>query len=625
MKITLKNNVVAEVKKGTTVYSLAENVSSSLAKNAVCGKVNGVLVDIFATINKNCKVEIISTKDTDAQIVLKRSASHILSQAVKSVYPNVRLVGGGISGDEFYYDFDFKTAFDLDNMSVIEEEFEKIVQADFPFVKSTISRDDAIVLVENQGETYKLEQLFENEGLETCTIYTDGDFFDISEGPFIRSTSMIKSFKLTRSEKIFWKNDKNNNLLTRIYGVAFFKPAELDRFLKKAEETNKNSHLRLGKELNLFYADNNFSNFVWLDGGISLYDSILSYLKQSYRKYGFNSFSSPIVSFANLEEKADMLKNDLGMAFAVNDKNKILINHNNFSKIVSMLNGVSKINDTLKIVSFDALVRNLIYETETSLFTTNFFHKDDSFVVVSKTNLNKELSNILDFAISFYKTFGLKYQVNYSQSESDINSQSILNVLNAKFGKNGYNKLTIADKNSKIEFLVKDIKGREWKTFELEIDKILAEKIGLVSEKCTNKALVVVNFSIAGKIERFMALLTEQKKGEFPFWLSPIQVGIICTKKNYEYAEKIYNLLTVFNMRAKIVYKTKDSESEFKKLKTPIIFTLGEREEKSKTISAKIRNDGGFECVDAQTVIEKLSYLNINKNSDFIKTFKGIK
>lgn len=631
MKITLKDNQTAEVPRGTTVLKLAESISASLARSAVCGKVNGKLVDVNSTINKNCKIEIITKKHEDALIVLRLSASEILAHAVKTAYPSVKLAGGGVNGNEFYYDFDFKTAFLSENLGLIEDEMKKIIRANFAFERSSITKDEAIAILEDATETFKLEQIGLTDQ-STLSLYNEGDFSDICEGPLAVNTGIVKAFKLLTVEQVYFQNDVHNKKLTRISGTAFFSKSDLNSYLFTLVESSRRNHIKIGKELDLFLQSDEYNNgFVyWKQNGVNLINALISFERSLQNEYGYTEISSPLIVPSSLDGKVEP-------AYTVNKSYKIKT-QNCLQSAIYFKDKLRESKDLpLRYSCYDLLHRDEENEKLNGLFKLKEFRQDDAHIYITPECLEEELKSIFDLTEKVYKAFGLKYKAELvlntkEVKKNDENSfvlSTIIDFLNKKFGEGNY-KFSVNERNSEIRIvlILKDALNREWKTGVFKFDLNYAQNNGLFYENNLGqkKVPLLIHRTIYGSIERFIGLILEHFNGDLPFWVAPVQVGIAYENaKCRPYAERIFKFLNGVNIRTKLSQSVGMVKpiKELQQLKVPFVFVIGSEETKSKTISALIRNDGKFEKVDAKLVAEKLSELNASKSINLITHFKN--
>lgn len=563
MKITLKDNVIAEVSKGTTVASVAECISESLAKNAVCGKINGRLVDLNSSLGKNCKLEIITIKDRDAINVLWHSSSHILAQAVKSVYPNTKLGVGGYDETGFYYDFDFKSPITESDFNMIEDEMQKIIKANFNVVRATITKEQALMLAEENGEPYKMEIINNIPSSEEIGLYTQGDFSDFCDGPHLKSTGLVKAFKLTKITKNFFGNDERNKSLTRIYGVSFFYKKDLEQYLKNQEVIAKRNHLVIGEKLGLLGIDDMTNDIILLPKG----QRVIRVMKDFAEDLGEQFNYEEVSSVSNKGQDNDEL---VVQSYRVSMKNgfnfplKYYVSEEHIANANTINNGLfsCKKNHRHKFVSFAR-------------------HKDFD-------GLFKEL---IDMVNKFYSAFGFTVSVKLYVGEEDLSGNftkikaSLKKTLDKKFGdgysvESGYFKLDVI----KVEYILRDLLNRDWVVGNSYIDLSFSQKNSIVytEEGKLFYPVTIVN-NLCKSYERLFAILIESYAGVMPYWLAPVCLNInYGVDKAVQRVKKIANNLSKYKLYVTESF-SKASEVKFDQL-VPVAIFIGKKEIEEKTV-----------------------------------------
>ncbi len=572
MKITLKDNVVAEVTKGTTVLSLAKNISPSLAKNALCGRVNGVLVDLDQTINKNCKLELITKSSAEAKSLLNHTASHILAQAVKSVYPSCKIVSGDGDQDGFYYDFDFKTDIDSDSLSTILDEMYKIINADFGIKKEVVPRYEAIIRMSEIEESYKIESL-ELEAREDVSLITTGDFVDLCDRAHLKSTSFIKKIILNKFSEVSAFGDfVDESVFTRIEGVAFFSDEEYEDYLNCLENNKHTNHKEIGGASELFLINDQGLVF-WLPEGLKLKNALLNLTNELHSANDYQEISSPIIdseSKFNSKTYKDYCKVRNYNIMKVLGNNELIIKSINCPSALTYYRLKQRREDELPLKVFECgvLHREIAEQDLNGLFNLSEFTQDDAHIFVAKSKTATELNKVLDMVESFYSKVGLSYFVELATrpckflGERKIwtEAENILKeVLTNRFGEGnfGISKGTGSYFGPKINILVKDAKLKSWTTGTIQLDMQLPKKYNLtyLTNKKTEETPVVIHRTIAGSIERLIALIIENTAGKFPFWLAPTQVKLVYSnKRNIKVAERVVGALKAIKIRAKLEY-----------------------------------------------------------------------
>lgn len=570
MKITLKDNVIAEVSKGTTVLSVISGISESLAKSAICGKINGVLVDFSSEIGKNCKLEIITQKDKDAIIVLWHSSSHILAQAVKAVYPNSKLASGGSNENGFYYDFDFKTPISMADLSLIEDEMQNIINADFQVIRTKLTKEQAFLLAEENEEPYKLEIINKIPSGEMVSLFTQGDFSDFCSGPHLKSTGQVKAFKLTNIEKTYWENDPDNKQLTRITGVSFFYKKDLDQFLKNQDQIEKRNHMKVGAEKGLFARDSMTDKIVFLRSGQRVYNSILEYFQQVADEYAFSE-----ISLINNDNKSSGVVE--ATAYRVSAKDSIdfpikyYIKEVVEPKIVNLANG---------------------------LFDYNINTRDKYVVFARADGIDAEFKQLFEMVKKFYGAFGFEVGVRLHVGDNAIPGDyskikgALKRTIDKQFGgtdkiQSGYHKLDVL----KVEYLLHDTLGREWSMGSLHVDFSYAQKNGIAFNNDGKLEFPITLVSnMCKSVEKLIAIMIENNAGELPFWLMPVQAKIVATDtKAISKAKKIALNLSRFKVYSELYLAHRGKIKADSHI--PLTLVIGSNELKSGAIRV-LQKDG---------------------------------
>lgn len=584
MKITLKDNVVAEVNKGTTVLTVIKGISESLAKSAVCGKINGVLVDLSSEIGKNCKLEIITIKDKDAITVLWHSSAHILAQAVKSVYPNAKLASGSANENGFYYDFDFKTPITKADLEKIEDEMNRIILADFMVVRAEITKEQAFLLAEENEEPYKLEIINKIPNNEKVGLLNQGDFSDFCIGPHIKSTGLIKAFKLTNIEKRFWEDNPENKQLTRINGVAFFFKKDLDTYLKQQELIQKQNHMKLGEEKGLFARDSMSDKIVFLNHGQRVLNGMTSLMGSLADEYGFNEISMPMAdnkSLGVVEATAYRVSNKEEISFPV----KYYIKETVEPKFINLNNGLFNysINTRDKLVSFSRAA-----------------------------TIDTEFKQIFELTKKFYSSFGFEVGIRLHVGDNVIPGdyskvKSILKRnIDKQFGINnkvqaGYHKIDVL----KVEYILNDKLGREWSIGSLHVDFSYAQKNGIACSVDGKLEFPVTIVSCVCKsYEKLFAIVLENNAGKLPFWILPTQVKIVVTDtKAVIKAKKINSCLIKYKIYSDLYLAHRGKIKPDSEI--PITIVIGEKELKEGVVQV-LNQDGTESRLTSRRFIQEL-------------------
>lgn len=625
MKIILRDEV-REYENGTTVEEIAKSISEGLARNAICGKVDGKLVDLCTKIDHDAKVEIITMKDEEGKEVLRHTTSHILAQAVRAIYPLAKMAIGPATSDGFYYDFEFKTPITADDLPKIENEMKKIIKANFEIKRSELSKKDAVKLMKEENQPYKIELINAVPDGETLSMYTQGDFSDICRGPHLRSTGMVKAFKLTKIAGAYWRGDEKNKMLTRIYGVAFEKQSEMDEYFKMIEEAEKRDHRKLGKDLDLFFISDYAPGMpFFMPKGQTVINELINFWREEHKKAGYVEITTPIALNRKLWEKSghwDHYKKNMYTFKLENDTFAI--------KPMNCPGGMLYYKERMhsykelpmRVAELGKVHRHEASGTLHGLFRVRCFTQDDAHIFMTPDQIESEVANIIKLVDKMYSVFGLEYALELSTMPEDHigtlkeweHAEDCLKKALKKIGKDYIiNEGDGAFYGPKIDIHIKDAIGRTWQCGTIQLDMQLPKRFDLsyVAQDGSRQEPIMLHRVIFGSVERFFGIITENFAGAFPLWLAPTQAIVIPISDKYEaYARKVEKKLadsgirTELDLRAeKIGYKIRSAQLQ----KIPYMVVVGENEMNDKTVCIRKRNDTNQE---------------VKKLSDFIKQLK---
>ena len=611
MKIQLRDEV-REFDEGVSVSDIAKSISEGLARVAVCGKIDGELVDLEHKIVSDCALEIITNKSEEYKEVLRHSAAHILAQAVKTIYPNTKCWVGPATKDGFYYDFDFKTPITNDDLKTIEDEMSRIIKANFDIVRKEISRQDALKLMKKAGETYKVELIENMPEDAVITTYTQGDYTEVCRGPHVKSTGIIKAFKLTKISGAYLKGDSKNKMLTRIYGVVFEKKSEMDEYFRLLEEAMKRDHRKLGKELDLFFFDETAPGMAyWLPKGFTMFNTLVDYWRGLHKKAGYKEFSAPQLNSSVLWKTSghwDHYKEDMFVLTDADGNEQALKPMNCPNSIRIYQNKMRSYKDLpLRLSDIDVIHRNEKSGQLNGLFRVRMFHQDDSHNFVTEDQIGSEIKEILKIAKQIYDVFNLPYKLTLSTRPDDFMGHietwnkaeaELKEVLNEICGEGNYriNEGDGAFYGPKIDIKMEDCLGREWQMGTIQVDFQLPQRFDLSynDKDGTKKMPIMIHRALYGSFERFIGIITEHFAGVFPTWLCPVQAKVISvSEKSAEYASKVAEKFEDMGVRSevdnsdeRIGYKIRLAQME----KVPYMIILGENEANSEKVSIRKRN-----------------------------------
>lgn len=615
MRITLKDNVVKEYANGTTAYDIAKDISAGLARAACAAKIDGKVCDLRTCIDKDSSLEILTFDDEDGRKAFRHTASHILAQAVKRLFPDVKLAIGPAVDNGFYYDFDVETPFSADDLEKIEAEMKKIVKEGAEPVQFYLSPAEALKRLEDEGEPYKVELCKEHADKgEDISFYTQGNFTDLCAGPHLMNVSAVKAFKLTSVTGAYWRGSEKNKMLSRIYGTAFPKASELQEYLDRIEEAKKRDHRKLGKELELFTVLEEGPGFpFFLPKGMELKNGLLNYWREIHRRAGYKEISTPIMLNRQLWERSGHWDHYRETMYTT------VIDETDFAiKPMNCPGGILVYNITpksyrdlpLRMGELGLVHRHELSGTLHGLMRVRCFTQDDAHIFMTKEQIHDEIKNVISLIDEVYNLFGFKYHVELSTRPensmgSDEDWEIATDALRAALDelKPDYtiNEGDGAFYGPKIDFHLEDSLGRTWQCGTIQLDFQLPERFELEYTGADGEKHrpVMIHRVLLGSVERFIGILTEHFAGAFPLWLSPVQVKImpIADRHNefcYEIAKELDNIgirYEIDTRSEKIGYKIR--EAQVNKINYMLVIGDNEVEEKNASVRCRKRGDLG--------------------------------
>ena len=612
MKITLKDGSVKEYGSPMSVLDIAADISAGLARAACAGEVDGETADLRTVVDRDCRLSILTAKDEHGLSTLRHTASHVLAQAVKRLYPEAKLAIGPSIADGFYYDIDFETPITADDLEKIEAEMKKIVKEALPVERFELPREEALALMEEKQEPYKVELIRDLPEGETISFYRQGEFTDLCAGPHLMNTKDVgKAYKLTSIAGAYWRGDEHNKMLTRIYATAFGKKEELEAYLTMMEEAKKRDHRKLGRELGLFMMHEAGPGFpFFLPKGMVLKNTLLDYWREIHKKAGYVEISTPIILNRSLWETSghwDHYKNN--MYTTVIDEQDYAIKPMNCPGGVLVYASEPRSYRDLPLRMGEL---GIVHRHEKSgqlhgLMRVRCFTQDDAHIFMTPEQIKDEIKGVARLINEVYTLFGFQYHVELSTRPEDsmgsdedweMATEGLRSALEDLGLDYVVNEGDGAFYGPKIDFHLVDAIGRTWQCGTIQLDFQLPQRFELEYNGADGEKHrpIMIHRVVFGSIERFIGILIEHFAGAFPTWLAPVQVKVLPISDKYaDYASKVTDQLTEAGIRAeldtrseKIGYKIREAQMQ----KIPYMVIVGQKEEEEGVISVRSRFAG---------------------------------
>lgn len=621
MNVILKSGDSMSLENGSTAMQAALAISEGLARNAVCAKVNGELVDLSHVLHEGDTLEIVTLKDKEGLNVYRHTCAHVLAQALKTVYPTCKLSIGPVIDNGFYYDIDFVTPITQADLAKVETEMQKIIKSNLPIERFTLPKDEAIALMKEYSENYKVELIEDLPEGETISFYKQGNFTDLCRGPHLPSTGKIKAFKLTSIAGAYWRGDEHNKMLTRIYGTAFAKKDEMEAYFTMLEEAKKRDHTKLGKELKLFAIMNEGKGLpFFLPNGMVLKNTLIEYWREIHTREGYVEVQTPIMLNRTLWETS-------GHWFHYRDNMYTTkVDEEDFAiKPMNCPGGILVYKNephSYKDLPIRMGELGLVHRHEKSgqlhgLFRVRCFTQDDAHIFMTPEQIKDEIKGVVRLINEVYTLFGFKYHVELSTrpensmgSDEDWNNatDALKQALDDMGLEYVVNEGDGAFYGPKIDFHLEDSIGRTWQCGTIQLDFQLPQRFDMeyIGEDGGKHRPIMVHRVAFGSIERFIGILIEHFAGKFPVWLSPLQVKILpITDRQLDYAKELCVKMKAAGIRVqvderseKIGYKIREAQME----KVPYMLVLGDKEVEAGQVAVR-RRDGEQSVVSAEEFI----------------------
>ena len=626
MKITLKDGSVREYSQPMAVIDIARDLSEGLARVACAGEVDGQVVDLRTVVDQDAQVNILTVSDEGGLSTLRHTASHVMAQAIKRLYPNTKLAIGPSIADGFYYDVDPETPLTAEDMEKIEAEMKKIVKEALPIERFTLPREEAIALMREKEEPYKVELIEDLPEGEEISFYRQGEFTDLCAGPHLMNTKDLgKAYKLMNLAGAYWRGSEKNKMLTRVYATAFGKKADLEAYITMMEEAKKRDHRKIGRELGLFMMNEAGPGFpFFLPKGMVLKNTLLDYWREIHRKAGYVEISTPIILNRSLWETSghwDHYKEN--MYTTVIDEQDYAIKPMNCPGGVLVYASEPRSYRDLPLRMGEL---GIVHRHEKSgqlhgLMRVRCFTQDDAHIFMTPEQIKDEIKGVANLIDQVYSLFGFKYHVELSTRPEDsmgsdedweMATDGLRDALDELGLPYVVNEGDGAFYGPKIDFHLEDCIGRTWQCGTIQLDFQLPQRFELEYTGADGEKHrpIMIHRVAFGSIERFIGILIEHFAGAFPTWLAPVQVKVLpITDRTHEYSVQVMEKLTAMGLRCelddrseKIGYKIREAQLE----KIPYMLVLGDKEEESGQVAVRSRKTGETQVMSLEEFMEKI-------------------
>ncbi|HFU4565245.1 TPA: threonine--tRNA ligase [Bacillus cereus] len=607
IEIKFPDGSVKEFVNGVTLEEIAGSISSSLKKKAVAGKVNDGLYDLRRNIEENAEVEIMTIDSNEGVEIARHSAAHILAQAVKRLYGDINLGVGPVIENGFYYDMDLPSSVNIEDLRKIEKEMKKIINENIKIERVEVSREEAAKLFQEMNDRLKLELLEAIPSGESVTLYKQGEFVDLCRGPHLPSTGYLKAFQLTHVSGAYWRGDSNNQVLQRIYGVAFSSQKELEEYLHFVEEAAKRNHRKLGSELELFMFSEEAPGMpFYLPKGQMIRNELEAFLREIQKEYNYQEVRTPFMMNQEVWERSGHwghYKDNMYFS-EVDNKSFALKPMNCPGHMLMFKNKLHSYRELpIRMCEFGQVHRHEFSGALNGLLRVRTFCQDDAHLFVTSKQIEDEIKSVMAQIDYVYKTFGFEYEVELSTRPEDSMGDDKLweqaeaaleNVLQSLNYKYRLNEGDGAFYGPKIDFHIKDALNRSHQCGTIQLDFQMPEKFDLnyIDENNEKKRPVVIHRAVLGSLDRFLAILIEHFGGAFPAWVAPVQVKVIPVSNavHEQYANEIAHKLAQAGVRVeqdardeKLGYKIREAQMQ----KVPYVLVIGDKEMENGAVNVR--------------------------------------
>ncbi len=635
IKITLKDGIIKEYQEGVTVREVAESISAGLARVALAGEVDGRVKELDFKLESDCSLNLLTFSDEGGRLAYRHTASHVLAQAVKRLFPNVKLAIGPAIENGFYYDFDTERNFAPEDLAKLEKEMEKIIKEDIPLERFTLPREEAIKFMEDKGELYKVELIKDLPEGEEISFYKQGDFVDLCAGPHLMSTGKLKAVKLMSAAGAYWRGNEKNKMLQRIYGTAFPKKSELEEYVTKLEEAKKRDHNKLGRELELFTTVEEVGQGLPLlmPKGARIIQTLQRFVEDEEERRGYVLTKTPLMAKSDLYKLSGHWQHYKDGMFLLGDEDK----DEEVMALRPMTCPFQFMIYNTKLHSYrDLPIRygetSTLFRNEASgemhgLIRVRQFTISEGHLVCTPEQLEDEFKGVVDLIKFMMETLGIQEDVTYRFSKWDPKNKEKY-IGNEEDWENVQGQMrTILDHlkidykeaegeaafyGPKLDIQCKNVHGKEDTIITVQVDFALAERLSMVYVDKNNekKHPYIIHRTSIGCYERTLAMLIEKYAGAFPTWLCPVQAKILpLVDKHHDFAQKVAQMLRdkgvkveVDTRNEKIGYKIREAQME----KIPYMLVIGDKEMENNAVSVRSRKEGDLGAMTAEQFVDKI-------------------
>ena len=627
LTISLPDGSRREYSKPVTVAEVATDIGAGLARAALAGKVDGVLVDTSTPLESDVSLTIITDRDPEGLDIIRHSAAHLLAQAVKTLFPDAQVTIGPVIEDGFYYDFAYERSFTDDDLAAIEGKMRELAKKGDPVSRQVMQRDDAVKFFRDMGEKYKAQIIEDIPEQEEISLYKQGEFIDLCRGPHVPTTAKLKAFKLMKVAGAYWRGDSSNEMLQRIYGTAWPNKEALSNYLHRLEEAEKRDHRKIGRRLDLFHTQEEAPGMVfWHDRGWLIYQQVIAYVREQLRANNYQEVHTPQMLDRSLWERSGHWEKFSELMFTTESETReYAIKPMNCPGAVQIFNqGLKSYRDLpLRMAEFGSCHRNEPSGTLHGIMRVRNFVQDDAHIFCTEEQIQEEASALIDLVFKIYADFGFKDVIVEfstrpekrvgSDEQWDKAEQALELALNHK----GLDWRLYPGEGAfygpKADFSLKDSLERVWQCGTIQVDFSMPGRLGAqyVAEDGSRQVPVMLHRAILGSVERFIGILIEEYAGSLPVWLAPVQVALLnITDKQLDYTQDIGNRLKQRGFRVitdlrneKIGFKIREHTLQ----RVPYLLVIGNREVQDGTVAVRMRSGEDLGVMTAEVFSERLT------------------